>query len=117
MAKCLNKAMSKFVRRGMRRLFLPESPKVSPRGTANAAGLYHRGPVSGADVRVKPVFGLPTMSAREPEPTPAATPPLSVGLSTLNGVPEEMPTMPDHSHPPNKACRRPAPLKSGMSHT
>src|SRR5260370_8327839 len=101
MAKCLNRAMSKFVRRGLRRLFLPESPKVSPRGTANAAGLYHSGPVSGADARVKPELGLPTMSAREPEPTPAATPPLPVGLSTLNAVPPAMPPLPHNCHPPN----------------
>src|SRR5229473_9497 len=115
MAKCLNSAMSKFVRRGLRSLFLPELPKVSPVGTAKAAGLYHRGPTLGAEVREKPAFGSPTISAREPEPTPAATPALSVELSTLNGVPLETPTIPEYCHPPRSVWRSPAPLKNGTS--
>src|SRR5271169_6117331 len=39
MAKCLNIAMSKLTRPGLRRLSLPELPKVSPVGTEKAPGL------------------------------------------------------------------------------
>ncbi len=39
MAKCLNNAISKFTRPGLRSEFLPVSPKVSPVGNANADGL------------------------------------------------------------------------------
>src|ERR1700684_3111245 len=35
-AKCLKSAMSKLTRPGLRRKFLPASPKVSPVGRANA---------------------------------------------------------------------------------
>src|SRR5882762_4688137 len=95
--------MSKFVRRGFRRIFRPVFPKVRAVAEANAAGLYHSGPTLGAEARLKPVFGSPMMSARVPAPTPAATPALSPELSTLKGVPEEIPTMPEYSHPPSKA--------------
>src|SRR5579863_7707494 len=38
-AKCLNNAISKFVRRGLFRVFLPTSPNVRPCGTAKAFAL------------------------------------------------------------------------------
>src|SRR5450631_869784 len=114
-AKCLNRAISKLVWRGLRKIFLPEFPKVKAVGTAKAAGLYQRGPVPGEEARAKPAYGSPTRSAREPEPTPAATPALSVGFVTLKGVPVEVPIIPEYCHPPSKAWRSPAPLKNGTS--
>src|SRR5882762_10579376 len=60
--KCLNRAMSKFVVRGFRRLFLPEFPNVSPCGAANVAGLYKNGGVPGS-CDGTPDLGLPTISA------------------------------------------------------
>ena len=38
-AMCLSSAISKLVRQGLRKLFLPPFPKVSPVGATNAAGL------------------------------------------------------------------------------
>src|SRR3974390_1193809 len=117
MGKRLYNAISKFVLRGFRRTLRPEFPKVRPIGVANAAGLYHRGPKPRPGVRVKPVFGSPTRSAREPEPTPAATPALSVGFRMLNGVPDEMLIIPEYSQPPSREFRSPLPRKNGRSQT
>ncbi len=38
-AMCFSNAISKLVRHGLRRLFLPASPNVSPVGATKAAGL------------------------------------------------------------------------------
>src|SRR5215472_6749863 len=98
--KVLNRPISKFVRLGFRRESLPESPKVKPRGAANALGLYKNPAVCAAGVTGGiPALGSPTLSAKVPtELTPLPTPALSEKPPnvTVKGVPVEKLVMPDH---------------------
>ena len=72
--------MSKFVRHGLRRMFRPELPKVSPVGAANAEGLKNKGGFPGGRAGI-PVFGLPTRSGYDPAlANELETPALSVGM-------------------------------------
>src|SRR5580704_5038743 len=117
-ATCLNSAMSKLVRRGLVKEFLPTSPNVKPLGAAYAAGLYSRGPNPDPGTWTIPERGSPTISGREPDPATAfATPALSVLKTGLNGEPEPTVVIPDHSHPPKNLLASPGCLKSGMSQT
>src|SRR5215472_3778316 len=72
--KCLYNAISKMVWRGLRRMFRPASPKVSPRGGTKTEGFPKSGtpPVSGI-----PRVGSPIRSGYEPVPTLLPTPALS----------------------------------------
>src|SRR5580693_3803800 len=107
--KCLSRAISKFKRFGLFREFLPTSPKVSPSGAVNAAGLLSNGPkVNGAvnPLRKKdPLVGL--RSGNDPAPVPLATPALSrteipvsglPPLITVNGIPDWKVVTPVNSH-------------------
>src|ERR1700757_2093795 len=117
-AKCLNIAMSKFVRLGLRSELRPASPKVSPIGVVNALGLYNwyafwPPPVPGIRVFEPGPLGLPTWSAKAvvweiPLPTPA----LSVGYAALNGEPVEKVKMPEYCHPPSARFFHPFSLKN-----
>src|ERR1700693_6045299 len=114
MAKCLNSAISKFVRLGFVRKFLGISPNVSPLGAAKAEGLYRRGPnpPPGKAKLVTLDLGSPTTSGYDGEEfgvIPLATPALSpiTPLPGLNGVPLCSVTSPDHCHPPRILCDRP----------
>src|ERR1700730_14445678 len=122
MAKCLNSAISKFVRRGFVRKFLGMSPKVSPLGAAKADGLYSSGPKPEKAKLGTFDLGSPTTSGYdcdEPTLTPLATPALSpkTPLPGLNGVPLCTVTIPDHCHPPRILCDKPGFLKKGRSYT
>src|SRR5215470_7027624 len=118
--KCLNRAISKLVRFGFRRKFLPALPKVSPRGAAKAPGLNRNGPNPGCGVTLGMlVCGSPITSGNDPTPILLPTPALSLNtpFNTLNGVPLDTVVIPDHCHPPNRVCFNPDPVKKGRSYT
>src|ERR1700674_90019 len=80
-AKCLSRAISKLVRSGLVRMFLPALPKVNPVGATNAEGLKSRGPKGSPDICCTADLGLPARSGQEaPElAVLLATPALSPG--------------------------------------
>src|SRR5579864_8047068 len=113
MAKCLKRAMSKFVRLGLRKKLRPTSPNVRPVGATKALGLYQYFTYA-FDVTALGggtfCLGLLTRSGYDPVPTPFPTPALSPNvepLVTLSGTPVENATMPDHCQPPRAVCRAP----------
>src|SRR5215469_7716625 len=108
--KFLMSAMSKFVRAGLRRKFLPALPKVKPRGAAKAPGLNRKGATCGPGVCAGMLaLGSPITSGNEPLPVPLPTPALSENtpLNTVNGDPDETVVMPDHCHPPRNVRTKP----------
>jgi len=100
--------MSKLVRRGIFRKLRPESPKVRPRGNANAQGLKSKGPVppsAAAQAADGVAWGSPTTSANieTPPPVPLLTEPFETPALlekplyfTLNGIPVWMVVMPEN---------------------
>src|SRR4051812_14044036 len=114
MVKCLNSAMSKLVRPGLRRLFLPAVPNVRPVGVANAPGLYFSGGVAEGT----PELGFPTTSGYEPAPTLFPTPsvsPKGLALVMVSGVRVDLPAVPDYCHPPRALWAMRGSLKKGRA--
>src|SRR5689334_14862837 len=110
--KRLKRPKSKLIRPGPYKVLRPTLPKVRPVGVAYAAGLNINGPRT-PGTSCAEACGLPTISGRDPVPTPLATPaasPKSVPLVTLNGVPVWAMVMPETCQPPRTLCANPDPL-------